>query len=72
MHASHTCDAHAPLLEFISQSEAVDVVDMFYEKGEPPLDACRYLIAKAALAWREHEGAHQGRTWRTPTPCTSH
>ena len=45
--------------EFISNEEAVKIVKVFYDKGLPALDACRYLIAKAAVAWRRFEGDYR-------------
>jgi hypothetical protein len=35
--------------------QAVAIVGQFYARGLPALDACRYLIAKAALCWRNFE-----------------
>ena len=45
--------------EFIDNEEAVRIVEVFYTKGLPALDACRYLIAKAAVAWRRFEGDYR-------------
>ena len=45
--------------EFISMEEACEIVDEFYAHGRRAIDACRLLIAKAALAWREHEGVYR-------------
>ena len=45
--------------EFIDNEEAVRIVEVFYRKGLPALDACRYLIAKAAVAWRRFEGDYR-------------
>jgi hypothetical protein len=39
--------------------EAVRIVEVFYNKGLPALDACRYLIAKAAVSWRRFEGEYR-------------
>jgi len=47
------------LWEFISNADAVNFVDQFYSKGKPAIEACRYLIARAALAWRENEGDYR-------------
>ena len=45
--------------EFIDNDEAVAIVGQFYDKGLPALDACRFLIAKAALNWRKFEGDYR-------------
>ena len=45
--------------EFIENEEAVRIVDVFYNKGLPAIDACRYLIARAAIAWRKFEGSYR-------------
>ena len=45
--------------EFIDNDEAVAIVGQFYDKGLPALDACRFLIAKAALCWRNFEGDYR-------------
>jgi len=45
--------------EFIDNEEAVRSVEVFYNKGLPALDACRYLIAKAAVSWRRFEGDYR-------------
>lgn len=47
------------LWEFVSNGEAVRIVDDFYSKGLPAIDACRFLIAKAAVAWRQEEGDYR-------------
>ena len=45
--------------EFIENDEAVRIVDQFYTSGQPAELACRFLIAKAALKWRENEGDYR-------------
>jgi hypothetical protein len=45
--------------EFIDMDEAVALVDHFYTEGKRAMDACRLLIAKAALAWRINEGHYR-------------
>ena len=45
--------------EFIDNDEAVAIVGQFYDKGLPALDACRFLITKAALCWRKFEGDYR-------------
>ena len=45
--------------EFIDNEEAVRIVDVFYGKGLPAIDATRYLIAKAAVEWRKFEGDYR-------------
>ena len=45
--------------EFIDMNEAVEIVDQFYSEGKRAIDACRLLIAKAALAWRINEGMYR-------------
>ena len=45
--------------EFIDNDEAVAIVGQFYARGLPALDACRFLIAKAALCWRNFEGDYR-------------
>ena len=45
--------------EFIDNDEAVKTVDTFHQKGLPALDACRYLIARAAVCWRKFEGDYR-------------
>jgi len=45
--------------EFISSSEAVEIVDAFYTHGKPVAEACSHLIATAARAWLEVEGDYR-------------
>lgn len=45
--------------EFIENEEAVQIVDQFHRKGLPALNACRHLIAKAAVCWRKFEGDYR-------------
>ncbi len=45
--------------EFIDNQEAVQIVYDFHQKGLPAIDACRYLIAKAAICWRRYEGDYR-------------
>ena len=35
------------------------IVDGFYEEGKRAIDACRFLIAKAAVYWRREEGSYR-------------
>ena len=37
----------------------MQIVEDFYKKGLPALDACRFLIAKAAVAWKKYEGDYR-------------
>lgn len=45
--------------EFIENDEAAQIVYNFYKQGKPALDACRFLIAKAAVCWRLYEGDYR-------------
>jgi serine/threonine protein phosphatase PrpC len=45
--------------EFIDNAEAVQIVNQFYSAGRPAMDACRFLIAKAAVLWRKYEGDYR-------------
>lgn len=45
--------------EFIGADEAVDIVHGFYEDGGTAFDAAAYLVAKAGLAWAQHEGHYR-------------
>mmetsp|Transcript_33527 Transcript_33527/g.88288 ORF Transcript_33527/g.88288 Transcript_33527/m.88288 type:complete len:97 (+) Transcript_33527:130-420(+) len=45
--------------EFIDNAEAVKIVDQFYSNGQSALEACRFLIARAALSWRKFEGQYR-------------
>ena len=45
--------------EFIEDDEAVRIIDGCMQKGMPAVDACRYLIAKAAVCWRKYEGDYR-------------
>ena len=45
--------------EFLSTEHVVEVVGGFLERGEPAIVAARFLIAKAALAWRCEEGDYR-------------
>ena len=45
--------------EFVDNDEAVELVADFYYQGMPAIDACRFLIAKAALRWRQEEGDYR-------------
>jgi serine/threonine protein phosphatase PrpC len=45
--------------EFMENDEVVQTVASCHEKGLPALDACRYLIAKAAVCWRKFEGNYR-------------
>ena len=45
--------------EFLSSEHVVEIVGGFLRRGEPALTAARFLIAKAALAWRNEEGDYR-------------
>jgi len=45
--------------EFIDNEQAVEIVDDFYRQGLPAIDACRLLIARAAMQWRVEEGDYR-------------
>jgi len=45
--------------EFMENDEVVQTVASCHAKGLPALDACRYLIAKAAVCWRKFEGNYR-------------
>ena len=45
--------------EFLSSDHVVEVVAGFLRRGEPAIVAARFLIAKAALAWRAEEGDYR-------------
>jgi serine/threonine protein phosphatase PrpC len=45
--------------EFIEPQQAVDICIKFFDEGKPAFQACQLLIAKAAMAWRLHEGDYR-------------
>ena len=45
--------------EFLDSQEAIDLVAPFHAAGKPASAACTYLIARAALRWREEEGVYR-------------
>ena len=45
--------------EFLSSEHVVEIVGGFLERGEPAVAATRFLIAKAAMAWRVEEGDYR-------------
>ena len=45
--------------EFLSSEFVVAAVGGFLDRGEPANAAARYLIAKAAVAWRENEDTYR-------------
>lgn len=47
------------LWEFLSSAHVAEIVHGFLERGEPAINATRFLIAKAALAWRTEEGDYR-------------
>ena len=63
----HALDADARFLilasdgvwEFLSIERAVNLVDTFYREKKRAIDACRRLIAEAALEWYHHEGVYR-------------
>jgi len=47
------------LFEFISNETVVEVVGGCLNRGEPAIDAARFLIAMAAFAWQKEEGDYR-------------
>ena len=47
------------LWEFISNDDVINIVGTFLEQGKDAIDATRFLIAKAAMAWRVEEGDYR-------------
>ena len=47
------------LWEFLSSAAVVETVGGFLERGESAINAARFLIAMAALAWRTEEGDYR-------------
>ncbi len=47
------------LWEFLSSAAVVETVGGFLERGEPAIQAARFLIAMAALAWKTEEGDYR-------------
>lgn len=45
--------------EFIENDEAVRLVNIFFTSGKTAEEACRFLIASAAMKWREYEGDYR-------------
>ena len=45
--------------EFLDSEDVVDVVDKHFKSGKPANDACKFIIAKAARQWMEHEGDYR-------------
>jgi len=47
------------VFEFIDNDEAVQIVHTLCKAGKSAEDACRMLIAKAAMCWRHYEGDYR-------------
>eukprot|EP00322_Chrysochromulina_rotalis_P011983 CAMPEP_0115874366 /NCGR_PEP_ID=MMETSP0287-20121206/24502_1 /TAXON_ID=412157 /ORGANISM="Chrysochromulina rotalis, Strain UIO044" /LENGTH=232 /DNA_ID=CAMNT_0003329511 /DNA_START=1 /DNA_END=695 /DNA_ORIENTATION=+ len=47
------------LWEFLSSESVVEIVGGFLERGEPAIQAARFLIATAAFAWKAEEGDYR-------------
>ena len=47
------------LWEFLSSENVCEIVGGFLERGEDAIQATRFLIAKAAMAWRVEEGDYR-------------
>ncbi|KAL1514423.1 hypothetical protein AB1Y20_003524 [Prymnesium parvum] len=45
--------------EFLSDEAAVRIVKQAYDKGSDSVQACKILIAQAALLWRQNEGMYR-------------
>jgi len=45
--------------EFIEPQAAVDIVEPYFRKGKRAFDACKMLIAKAAIQWQQNEGSYR-------------
>ena len=45
--------------EFLSNADVCEIVGGFLQRGAPAIDACRFLIAKAAFAWATEEGSYR-------------
>ena len=45
--------------EFIGPQAAVDIVEPFFRNGERAFDACKMLIARAAMQWQLNEGSYR-------------
>jgi len=45
--------------EFIEPQAAVDIVEPYFRKGKRAFDACKMLIAKAAIQWQLNEGSYR-------------
>ena len=39
--------------EFLSNEEVLSVVKQHFEEGKKAQEACKYIIARAALAWKK-------------------
>ena len=45
--------------EFLSSENVCEIVNGFWERGEDAIQATRFVIAKAAMAWRVEEGDYR-------------
>ena len=45
--------------EFITPAAAVEIVNTCFEQNKTPEDACKLLIAHAAVQWKQHEGDYR-------------
>ena len=45
--------------EFITPAAAVEIVNTCFEQNMTPVDACKLLIAHAAVQWKQHEGDYR-------------
>jgi len=47
------------LWEFLPSATVVEVVGGFFDRGDPAIEAARFLIAMAAYAWKAEEGDYR-------------
>ena len=47
------------LWEFLTNEEICLIVNHFLQRGEPAEQAARFIIAKAAMAWKLEEGDYR-------------
>lgn len=45
--------------EFLDSEDVVEIVDKHFKSGKAANDACKFIIAKAARQWVEHEGDYR-------------
>ena len=45
--------------EFLENDVVIEIVKKHHDAGKPAYEACKYIIARAALAWKNNEGDYR-------------